>query len=81
MNYNNNAAHVSNQTVGRDKSVEKKHPLAGGAGPQGSQKDVSKELQRAKKQLREKEKEMVKMRQEVTQMRRESQEKIQSDNK
>jgi hypothetical protein len=64
---------MQNQNVGRDKSVEKKHPLAGGAAPQGgTQKDVTKELARAKKQLREKEKEMVKMRQEVTQIRRES---------
>ena len=49
MHYNNGSAHVSNQTVGRDKSVEKKHPLAIGAGPQNSGKDVAKELQRAKK--------------------------------
>ena len=60
------------QHGGRDKSVEKKHPLATGATPG---KDLQKELQRCRKMLREKEKDTVKMRAELNQLKKESQEK------
>lgn len=58
--------HVNNSASGpnREKSQEKKHPLATSVITQ--QKDLQKELQRARKMLREKEKDTVKMRLELS---------------
>lgn len=53
----------------RDKSQEKKHPLNTGS---VQNKEVQKELQRARKMLREKEKDNVKMRTELAQIRKDN---------
>ena len=49
-------------TVGREKSAEKKSLGAGGA---TANKELQRDLQRAKKSIREKDKEIVKLRSEV----------------